>query len=348
MFGFLSKEKKLLAAIENGDAAKAIYLISTGASVNARAENDGFTALMLAANECRYEGRGMLEVFEKLLQRGAEVDARSNEGHTALMLAKGRGLVAISLIKAGADIYATMNDGCRGLRGMAAFGSMLGDSFEGTYKVLRLTMDAICEGICLSKVMDVAQLILENHYSSIQFSHNGYDKVFSAILTALKKGANVNEAVVIASCDISSQAILEKDMTVSSVINMILNHDKIFSDDEDRYLDDEDRDSLRNLCSKDEHKYKTERYLVQLDMQRIREKLSKERNCPCTIVETQEVLESWGFLKHNDYWICNFDSLGKANEIIDREYNNLESKGYDIKSFKILTDTNIQKIGFHE
>jgi hypothetical protein len=59
-------------------------LIEAGANVNARTRS-GFTALMVAA------GRGHTEVVQKLLEAGADVNAKANNGQTASRLAESRG-----------------------------------------------------------------------------------------------------------------------------------------------------------------------------------------------------------------------------------------------------------------
>jgi ankyrin repeat protein len=59
-------------------------LIDKGADVNAK-DKDGFTALMLAAQE------GKLEIFYKLYRLGAKVDAKDKNGVTALIVASAKG-----------------------------------------------------------------------------------------------------------------------------------------------------------------------------------------------------------------------------------------------------------------
>ena len=88
---FLSKKKKskhLLEASGNGDNDTVIALLSKGADVNAMSEtecmglNTLLTPLMYAARN------GHKDLVEVLLNNGAEVNTKSNNGRSALMLAK--------------------------------------------------------------------------------------------------------------------------------------------------------------------------------------------------------------------------------------------------------------------
>ena len=74
-------------------------LIEAGADVNAKNEKGG-TALMYASIV------GNLEILEKLIEKGADIDAKSARGWTALMLASHRGHIEIveRLIEVGADV----------------------------------------------------------------------------------------------------------------------------------------------------------------------------------------------------------------------------------------------------
>ena len=65
----------------NPDLNKIRLCIAAGADVNAR-DNDGWTALMRAAIN------GGTEIVKLLLAAGADVNAKGNDGKTALMLAK--------------------------------------------------------------------------------------------------------------------------------------------------------------------------------------------------------------------------------------------------------------------
>jgi ankyrin repeat protein len=60
------------------------FLISQGVDVNAKT-NDGRTPLMMAANQ------GDKYLTEVLIANGANINAKNNEGKTPLLLAKERG-----------------------------------------------------------------------------------------------------------------------------------------------------------------------------------------------------------------------------------------------------------------
>lgn len=93
----------LRSAAKCGDRGVVEVLIKHGADVNAKS-NYGFTALMEAA------GRGHTEIVDALIKSGADVNAKDNDGWTALMEAA-NAKVAELLIKHGADVNAKENDG---------------------------------------------------------------------------------------------------------------------------------------------------------------------------------------------------------------------------------------------
>ncbi len=74
----LSMNKLLLQSAEKGHLEHVNTLLKKGADVNARDEN-GQTALMAAA------GRGHLEMVKLLIDKGADVNANDENGRTALM-----------------------------------------------------------------------------------------------------------------------------------------------------------------------------------------------------------------------------------------------------------------------
>jgi ankyrin repeat protein len=76
----------LHAAAQTGPYATFARLIAEGADVNARSAA-GETALMLAA------ARGRLEFMGLLIERGADANAATDAGNTALMFAAARGQV---------------------------------------------------------------------------------------------------------------------------------------------------------------------------------------------------------------------------------------------------------------
>ncbi len=95
-----------IALCKSGDAVKVEEAITNGADVNAK-NNEGKTALMWAAMF------GHADVAEILLKHGANVNAKDNDGWTALMKAAkyGHADVAEVLLKHGADVNANNNNG---------------------------------------------------------------------------------------------------------------------------------------------------------------------------------------------------------------------------------------------
>ena len=96
----------LQRAVDQGDVRHVNALISSGADVNARTE-DGWTPLMMATI------KGYTEVVRALLIKGADVDARNKKGWTALMFAVSMGDLDTMrvLLDGNAEIDARDNDG---------------------------------------------------------------------------------------------------------------------------------------------------------------------------------------------------------------------------------------------
>ena len=97
--------------IKGGDINEAKKLIDMGADVNAKSIV-GLTALMLSSS------KGHKEALEFLIQNGANVNMTGNDGLTALMWASYRGNEEIVelLIKNGADVHQKDNNGRTALR----------------------------------------------------------------------------------------------------------------------------------------------------------------------------------------------------------------------------------------
>jgi ankyrin repeat protein len=89
----------LIEAAQAGDTAKVKKLLEQGADVNAKDEYGG-TALMWAA------GKGHTEMVNALIDAGADVNAKMKGGWTALMFAAEEGYTGIVeiLIGKGADV----------------------------------------------------------------------------------------------------------------------------------------------------------------------------------------------------------------------------------------------------
>jgi ankyrin repeat protein len=99
------QDKALMEAASQNDLLQARDLLIKGANVNARSEQ-GWTALMQAA------ASGRLEIVKLLLDKGADVNAKDYEG-TALIKASSCGHfdVVSLLLKRGADVNATDREG---------------------------------------------------------------------------------------------------------------------------------------------------------------------------------------------------------------------------------------------
>ncbi|PIA59835.1 hypothetical protein AQUCO_00400601v1 [Aquilegia coerulea] len=101
----------LCTAARKGEVRTIHRLIENGASINGRDQN-GWTALHRAA----FKGR--IDVVRTLVEMGIEVDAKDEDGYTALHCATESGQVEITelLVKKGADIEARTNKGVTSLQ----------------------------------------------------------------------------------------------------------------------------------------------------------------------------------------------------------------------------------------
>jgi ankyrin repeat protein len=81
------------------------HFLEVGANIDAREEEHDQAAIILAAKF------GDAEIVEFLINKGAKVDARDDEGRTALFFAEVGSKVFASLVAAGADINAKDNEG---------------------------------------------------------------------------------------------------------------------------------------------------------------------------------------------------------------------------------------------
>lgn len=111
------KGAPLCRAVATGNTAAARALVAAGASLDVTDPETGYTPLMFAAR------RGEVRLLQVLAQRGANLEARTETGDTALFVALGlrdwwrREQIVRALLEAGADAGAVRADGteARGL-----------------------------------------------------------------------------------------------------------------------------------------------------------------------------------------------------------------------------------------
>jgi len=116
----------LIQAAGENDLTQVQDLLEKGADVDAKDDN-GVTALMMGSV------MGHVEVVKRLLERGADINGKSGTGSAALMLASVMGhLTAVRLLlEKGADVNAKDNVGVTAL---------MGTSFEGHLDIAKLLL----------------------------------------------------------------------------------------------------------------------------------------------------------------------------------------------------------------
>lgn len=102
--------KNLMTAIETGKVTFVQKMLDKGADVNAK-NNTEMTVLMLAA------GKGHKDVVDFLLKKGADINATDDRGKTALMYAviESNAAIVQTLLNYGADVNAKDSDGVTAL-----------------------------------------------------------------------------------------------------------------------------------------------------------------------------------------------------------------------------------------
>ena len=103
-------DNKLVQAAVNNNIEKVTSLLDGGADINSRCD-DGFTALQYAAH------RGHADVVKLLIDRGADVNFSYGSTNPSLMLAAGKGFSKIveMLVEAKANINYAKSDGTTAL-----------------------------------------------------------------------------------------------------------------------------------------------------------------------------------------------------------------------------------------
>jgi ankyrin repeat protein len=156
----------LISAAERGDAAVVQALLAEGTDVNAKT-NDGRTALIVAS----YNGH--LELVQALLAKGAEVNAKENDGATALIRASQQGHLEVvqALLAKGAEVNAKAYDG----------GTALIQASQQGYREVAQAL--------LAKGAEVNAKANDGRTALIQASQQGHREVVQALLA---KGADVD------------------------------------------------------------------------------------------------------------------------------------------------------------
>lgn len=136
------KNQDLLQAALWGDSEEVKRLLNQGADVNAK-DKDGRTALMAAAYKARVES------LKLLIDGGADVNAKDVKGRTALITASWEGhLEAMELlVYKGAEINTKDNDGNT---------SLMMASRNGSYKVVKSLLDKGADVDAKDKADDTA------------------------------------------------------------------------------------------------------------------------------------------------------------------------------------------------
>jgi hypothetical protein len=158
--------KQLIKASEKGDIKKVTLLLENGADVNTK-DNDGWTPLMHAAE------KGHKEVVELLIEKGADVNTKDNDGWTPLMYAsKNNDLEIIRLLlEKGANVNLTDKYGQTAL---------ILASANGHKEVVELLLE---KGANVN-IQD------EDGWTALMFaSQNGYKEVVELMI---ENGADVN------------------------------------------------------------------------------------------------------------------------------------------------------------
>jgi ankyrin repeat protein len=164
------KEEKTLAiiqAVKDNDLKKAKFLIKTGADVNAKDE-DGGTALMWTAQ------KGYTEIVKALFEAGANINAKKNDGATALMAAAfvGHTEIVKALIEAGADVNVKSKSG---------WSALMDAAWKGHTEIAK---------VLIGSGADVNAKTDENGNTALKLAaQEGYTEIVKALIEG---GANIN------------------------------------------------------------------------------------------------------------------------------------------------------------
>lgn len=167
---------KLAKAVMNKDTTTVNQLLAGGIDVNVRDEHTDATVLMVASSYSGYAN-----MIELLIQRGADVNAQSNDGKTALMWAAGNSPDAVEmLLNHRANVKLKMNDGMTAFL-QSIFGVLSGKVSTSVCDLLLKKGANINAELTSTAAMGWTAL----HYASI----NGDVELVKYLI---RKGANVN------------------------------------------------------------------------------------------------------------------------------------------------------------
>ena len=132
--GYEFDEKSFHAAARARDMMAITAFLDAGINPNARSESDGRTALIDAA------ARGDIEVVNVLVERGADVNVRDNQGYTALLHAIEARHAQVEQVLLN---HPKLDPNARGLNGITALSSYTWrDRKDAVQKLLDLGADA--------------------------------------------------------------------------------------------------------------------------------------------------------------------------------------------------------------
>ena len=217
----------MVAAVFNSDLEVITVLVKNGADVNAKNTTapaewinpDGHTALMRVASEWRRQeesNNSAIEVITALVKNGADVNARTSDGWTALMYAYGYDVIT-ALIEKGADVnarnandetplmWAGLNSGAESVKALIRAGADVNarDRFGKTVLIRAAERESQQEEIAV---------LIKNGADINARDVNGYTALMHAVMNFRPSRGNPNpEATIITLLKNGADAKLKDD-----------------------------------------------------------------------------------------------------------------------------------------